>query len=252
MEEFNKFEAGSVDMTKSADKLIKQIKEINLPLIVTTIQKMTNTVSSTQYEKVVDIYRDEKVVFIIDECHRSQFDDIHKAINKHFTKAQYFGFTGTPRFIENKNQDGRVTADLFEKFLHSYLIKNAINDGNELDFSVEYVTTFTGEIDESNKTKVKAIDIDEVFMADERIELVTNHIIQNHNAKTRNGKYCEIFAVAGVPMLIKYYDELKKENSKLKIAANEHFEDLKQKVDGEMYSIVKNNIRICERCGCYF
>ena len=68
-------------------------------------------------------YRNEKVVFIIDECHRSQFGDMHKAIKMHFNRAQYFGFTGTPRFPENKSQDGRTTADIFEKCLHTYLIE---------------------------------------------------------------------------------------------------------------------------------
>ena len=76
---------------------------------------MSNAIKSPRYEKIMNQYRDDKVIFIIDECHRSQFGDMHKAINKHFNNAQYFGFTGTPRFEENKSQDGRVTADLFEK-----------------------------------------------------------------------------------------------------------------------------------------
>lgn len=216
--EFNKFEPNSVDTTDRTDTLVKQIKDINKRLIVTTIQKMANAIKNDKYAKIMDQYRDEKVVFIIDECHRSQFGDMHKAINKHFTNAQYFGFTGTPRFFENRSQEGRVTADLFEKCLHTYLIKDAISDGNVLGFSVEYIKTFDGDIDENDDTRVAAIDKEEVFMHYERIENVANHIINTHNGKTRNKEYTAIFTVQSIPMLVKYYDTFKKLNHDLKIA----------------------------------
>lgn len=215
--EFNKFEPDSVDTTDKTDTLVKQIKDINKPLIVTTIQKMANAIKSDRYSNIMEQYKDEKVVFIIDECHRSQFGDMHKAINKHFSNAQYFGFTGTPRFFENRSQEGRVTADLFEKCLHTYLIKDAISDGNVLGFSVEYIKTFDGDIDENDDTKVAAIDKEEVFMADERIELVSSHIIKNHNGKTRNKEYTSIFTVQSIPMLVKYYDKFKELDHDLKI-----------------------------------
>ena len=179
---------------------------------------MANAIKSEQYTKIMEKYKNDRVVFIIDECHRSQFGDMHKAINKHFNNAQYFGFTGTPRFLENKSQEGRVTADLFETCLHSYLIKDAISDGNVLGFSVEYIKTFDGDFDENDNEKVKAIDKEEVFMSDERIDLVANHIINNHNAKTRNKEYTAIFTVQSIPMLIKYYDKFKELNHDLKIA----------------------------------
>ena len=217
LEEFNKFEKDSVDTTDKTSTLVKQIKDVTKPLIVTTIQKMANAINSSQYASIMDKYKEDKVVFIIDECHRSQFGDMHKAINKHFVNAQYFGFTGTPRFLENKSQDGRVTADLFEKCLHNYLIKDAINDGNVLGFSVEYVQTFRGQYDENDEEKVHGIDTDEVYMDDERISLVANNIINNHNAKTRNREYTAIFTVQSIPMLIKYYDEFKKINHNLNI-----------------------------------
>ena len=217
--EFNKFEPDSVDTTDKTDTLVKQIKDINRPLIVTTIQKMANAIKNDRYSKIMEKYKDDKVIFIIDECHRSQFGDMHKAINKHFTNAQYFGFTGTPRLNENRSQDGRATADLFEKCLHSYLIKDAISDGNVLGFSVEYVSTFKGDFDENDDTKASAIDTEEVFMDDERISLVANHIINNHNAKTRNKEYTAIFTVQSIPMLVKYYDKFKELNHDLKIAS---------------------------------
>lgn len=217
LEEFNKFEKDSVDITDKTSTLVKQIKDVTKPLIVTTIQKMANAINSSQYASVMDKYKEDKVIFIIDECHRSQFGDMHKAINKHFVNAQYFGFTGTPRFEENKSQDGRVTADLFEKCLHSYLIKDAINDGNVLGFSVEYIKTIFGKYDEGDEEKVPGIDTDEVYMSDERISNIANNIIENHNAKTRNREYSGIFTVQSIPMLIKYYDEFKKINHNLNI-----------------------------------
>ncbi|CEI72580.1 type I restriction endonuclease subunit R [Romboutsia hominis] len=216
--EFNKFEPDSVDTTDRTDTLVKQIKDINKPLIVTTIQKMANAIKNDKYAKIMNQYREEKVVFIIDECHRSQFGDMHKAINKHFINAQYFGFTGTPRFFENRSQEGRVTADLFEKCLHTYLIKDAISDGNVLGFSVEYIKTFDGGFDEEDDEKVKAIDKEEVFMCDERINLVANHILDIHNAKTKNKQYTAIFTVQSIDMLVKYYDAFKAINHDLKIA----------------------------------
>ena len=216
--EFNKFEPDSVDTTDKTDTLVKQIKDINKPLIVTTIQKMANAIKNDKYANIMNEYKEEKVIFIIDECHRSQFGQMHKAINKHFKNAQYFGFTGTPRFFENRSQEGRVTADLFEKCLHTYLIKDAIKDGNVLGFSVEYIKTFDGGFDENDDEKVKAIDKEEVFMCDERIDLVANHIINIHNAKTKNKQYTAIFTVQSIPMLVKYYDKFKEINHDLKIA----------------------------------
>lgn len=132
-EEFNKFEAGSVDATDRTDILVKQMKDKNHQLIITTIQKMATAVKKPQYAKVMELYRNEKVVFIIDECHRSQFGDMHKDIVRHFQKAQFFGFTGTPRFEVNGKVEGKVTQTtekLFGECLHSYLIKDAIFDNN--------------------------------------------------------------------------------------------------------------------------
>ncbi|MCT8977344.1 type I restriction endonuclease subunit R [Clostridium sp. CX1] len=216
--EFNKFEENSVDTTDKTSTLINQIRDITKSLIVTTIQKMSNAINSAQYQSIMEKYKNEKVIFIIDECHRSQFGDMHKAINKHFKNAQYFGFTGTPRFEENKSQDGRVTADLFEKCLHSYLIKDAISDGNVLGFSIEYVKTFDGQFDEEDDTRVKTIDTNEVYMSEERISLIVNHIIKNHSLKTRNKEYTAILTVESIKALIKYYDKFNELDSDLRIA----------------------------------
>ncbi len=232
-EEFNKFEAGSVDATDRTDILVKQIKDKNRQLIITTIQKMANAVKRPQYAKVMDEYRNEKVVFIIDECHRSQFGDMHKDIVRHFAKAQFFGFTGTPRFEVNGKVEGKITQTtekLFGECLHSYLIKDAIFDNNVLGFHIEYIKTIEGAYDENDSTMTEAIDVGELYMADERMSLIANHIIQNHKAKTRNRQYTAIFAVQSIPMLIKYYDIFKSIKHDLNISgifsygANEDYE----------------------------
>lgn len=122
--EFNKFSKGSVDKTNNTSQLVHQLNDKRLSLIVTTIPKMSKAVQNnagalTQYKK-------DKVVFIIDECHKSQFGDMHRIIRQHFNNTQYFSFIGTPRFEENQSKDGRSTADIFGKYLHAYLIKDAI------------------------------------------------------------------------------------------------------------------------------
>lgn len=219
LDEFNKFDPGCVDMTNQTDKLIQQIKDSTRPLIITTIQKMANACTNPKYADVMNKYKDLKTIFIIDECHRSQFGDMHKQISKTFTKAQYFGFTGTPRFKENPSQDGRSTADIFEKCLHTYLIKDAIKDENVLGFSVDYMkfVEFNGNTEED--LMVEGIDTDEVFMADERVSLIASDIVKHHNIKTRDRKYNAIFTVSSIPLLIKYYDAFKELNTDLKIGA---------------------------------
>ncbi len=221
-EEFNKFEAGSVDATDKTTVLVRQMKDKNRQLIITTIQKMANAVKNPRYSSVMDIYKNEKVVFIIDECHRSQFGDMHKDIVRHFKNAQFFGFTGTPRFEVNGKVDGKVvqtTDKLFGDCLHSYLIKDAIFDNNVLGFHIEYINTIKGDYDETDFTMTEAIDVGELYMADERMSLIANHIVQNHKSKTRNRQYTAIFAVASIPMLIKYYDIFKNIDHDLNISA---------------------------------
>jgi len=214
IKEFKKFEADTLNITETTDKLVDQIKNINKPLIITTTQKMSNAVNSPKYKAILNQYRDEKVIFIIDECHRSQFGKMHRAIHQHFTKAQYFGFTGTPRFKENKSEDGSVTVDLFNKCLHKYLIKDAITDQNVLGFSVEYIETVKGYNHSSEEHKSED---DDVMMSEDRLHEVASHIVSNHSAKTRNREYTSIFAVQSIPMLMSYYDQFKKLNHNLKI-----------------------------------
>ena len=221
MREFNSFEEGCVDATDKTYVLAKQIKDPNKKFIISTIQKMAIAVKTDRYIKDLEAYRNEKVIFIIDECHRSQFGKMHNDVKKFFEKAQYFGFTGTPRFVENKSQDGRTTEDIFGERLHSYMIKEAIFDRNVLGFNIEYVSTYKGQFDIEDTELVEAIDRQEVLESDERVSLIANHIIDHHTTKTRisGNKYTAIFATSSIPMLVKYYDEFKKIKHNLKIAA---------------------------------
>lgn len=205
LEEFNKFEKDSVDRTSNTRKLLKQMSDPSRKLIVTTIQKMGRAIKSG--DPAMERYKEDKVIFIIDECHRSQFGSMHTQIKRHFRNAQYFGFTGTPRFEENASQDGRATADIFDECLHHYLIKDAIRDGNVLGFSVEYIKTF----DEINDSNIKE---SEIWMSEERVNEVAKHIAQNHHKKTRNQMYTGMLTVESIPMAFQYYrlfEKLKEE-----------------------------------------
>ncbi len=221
-EEFNKFEAGSVDVTDRTNVLVKQMRDKNRQLIVTTMQKMANAVKRPQYAKTMEAYKNEKVVFIVDECHRSQFGEMHKDIVRHFQNAQFFGFTGTPRFEVNGKTNGKITQTtemLFGECLHTYLIKDAIFDNNVLGFHIEYIKTMEGNFDWEDPTTADAIDVGELYLSDERMSLIANHIIQNHRAKTRNKQYTALFAVSSIPALIKYYDIFKMIKHDLNIGA---------------------------------
>ena len=221
MREFNAFEDGCVDATDKTFVLAKQIKDPNKKFIISTIQKMAIAVKSSRYQKDLEAYKHEKVIFIIDECHRSQFGKMHNDVKRFFEKAQYFGFTGTPRFVENKSQDGRTTEDIFGERLHSYMIKEAIFDHNVLGFNIEYISTYKGQYDIEDTELVEDIDRQEVLESDERVSLIANHIVDHHTTKTRisGNKYTAIFATSSIPMLVKYYDAFKRIKHNLKIAA---------------------------------
>ena len=219
LQEFNKFEANSVDNTDNTKILIKQIDDEHKHFIVTTIQKFAKAASMPKYKSIFAKYADDKIVIIFDECHRSTFGKQLNCIKKVFPHLQIFGFTGTPRFPQNKSQDGRTTADIFGKCLHTYLIKDAILDHNVLGFNVEYIKTFDGEYDPTDTTKVQDIDKQEVFDDPVRLKLIAEHIVKYHDIKTHNRKYNALFAVSSVDNLIRYYDIFKSLKTDLKIAA---------------------------------
>lgn len=221
IKEFNSFQEGSVDATTNTGNLVKQFGN-DTPLIVTTLQKLNTAISNAKHLKVMEGLKEKRMVFIFDECHRSQFGDTHKRITDFFGNVQMFGFTGTPIFAENaaKNALGkRTTKDLFGECLHKYVITDAIRDENVLKFSVEYIRTFKGK-EGVEDIEVEAIDTAEVMEAPARLEKIVDYILANHDRKTHSREFTAIMAVSNVRTLTAYYELFKH-----KKAAGEH--DLK-------------------------
>ena len=204
--EFNSFSKGSIDGTNNTDTLVKQLVGDN-KLIVTTIQKLNTAISKKKYlGKMADI-QNERVIFIFDECHRSQFGKTHDDIKKFFKSCQMFGFTGTPIFEDNAgtNEYGkRTTSMLFNECLHKYVITDAIRDENVLKFSIEYISTFKKK-ENILDINVEAIDEEEVMNAPQRLNNITDYIIGNHSRKTHNKEFTAILCVSSIPVLVEYY-----------------------------------------------
>jgi type I restriction enzyme, R subunit len=207
--EFDSFKKDCVDATENTRDLVAQFND-DTKLIVTTIQKLNNAISNRRYLQQMEKFRNEKIVFIFDECHRSQFGETHNRIKNFFSNTQLFGFTGTPIFADNavKNELGkRTTKELFGECLHKYVITDAIRDENVLKFAVEYVGRYKRketaiEID----IEVEDIDKQELMDSPKRLEKIVDHIIANHNRKTHNRDFSAMFCVSSVDALIKYYD----------------------------------------------
>lgn len=210
--EFNYFCPDSVDTTNNTKQLVTQMTGHN-NLIVTTIQKLNTAIKKPSHELAMSTLKDKPVIFIFDECHRSQFGETHKNIVKFFRNAQMFGFTGTPIFADNavSNQQGkRTTKDLFEECLHKYVITNAIADENVLKFSVEYWGSTQTNIDENN--------VDQEFYENpERISKIVDWIITNHHRKTHNKQFSAMLCVSNIGTLINYYETFKQKKHDLRI-----------------------------------
>lgn len=199
--EYEAFEPGAVDNTDNTYQLIKRLSG-DSKIIITTIQKLNCAVTRDYYNKHLQEVRNQKVVMIFDECHRSHFGDCHKNIVKFFNNLQIFGFTGTPIFAENAKQD-HTTAEVFGECLHRYLIKDAIADENVLGFLVEY---YKGQQDTD-------------LFNEKRMTEIAQFILTNFNKSTFDGEYNALFAIQSVPMLLKYYKIFKSLNPKIKIGA---------------------------------
>jgi len=206
IKEFNSFSEGSVDGTNNTTQLVKQFAD-DTPLIVTTLQKLNTAISNPRHLEKMEALQDKRMVFIFDECHRSQFGDTHNRIKAFFKNVQLFGFTGTPIFKDNaaKNALGkRTTKDLFDKCLHKYVITDAIRDENVLKFAIEYIRTVKQKEDVAD-IEVEAIDTAEVMEAPKRLEKITDYIIANHARKTHAKEFTAIFCVSNVKTLMAYY-----------------------------------------------
>lgn len=207
--EFNSFSKGSIDGTDNTKSLVKQLSD-DTKLIVTTIQKLNTAITKTHYLDKVEKLKHERIVFIFDECHRSQFGDTHKRIKSFFTNAQMIGFTGTPIFADNHNK-GQTTADLFDIRLHKYVITDAISDENVLRFSIEYVGKYKEKTWSRNDVDIQVEDIDtkELMESTERITKIVDYIIANHDRKTHHKEFTAMMCVSSVDVLTKYYDIFK-------------------------------------------
>ena len=197
MKEYDKFEKGAANSNTSTAVLKRQLENPDAKIIITTIQKLDKFIKKNQGHVVFD----KEIVIIFDECHRSQFGDMHKAITKAFKKYYLFGFTGTPIFEANSNSSGavnfRTTEQIFGRndvgnykngSLHCYTIVDAINDKNVLPFRIDYIKTMDKEPDIEDE-KVTDIDREKPFLAPERITKVVSYILNNFNRKTyRNEK----------------------------------------------------------------
>jgi type I restriction enzyme R subunit len=211
--EFNSFSKGCIDGTDNTKQLVQQFAD-DTKLIVTTIQKLNTAISKKQYLSKMSALQDERIVFIFDECHRSQFGETHNRIKAFFNNIQLFGFTGTPIFADNavKNELGkRTTTELFGECLHKYVITDAIKDENVLKFSVEYVGRYkrketATEID----IEVEDIDTKELMESPKRLEKIADYIVANHGRKTHNRDFTAMFCVSSIEVLIQYYDLLQK------------------------------------------
>lgn len=211
IKEFNSFSEGSVDATNNTKRLVEQFAD-DTPLIVTTLQKLNNAIHSEKYLSRMSDLQDKRMVFIFDECHRSQFGDTHNRIKAFFHNVQMFGFTGTPIFAANaaKNALGkRTTKDLFGECLHKYVITDAIRDENVLKFSIEYIRTVKQKNGVAD-IEVEAINTAEVMEAPTRLNNITDYIIANHNRKTHGREFTAFFCISNVKTLMAYYELLKK------------------------------------------
>lgn len=207
MNEFNAFKKDSVDVTDNTQSLVRQLTD-NTKLVLTTIQKLNNAVSE-RFAGKIEPLRHKKIVFIFDECHRSQFGETHERITKFFEKSQLFGFTGTPIFADNasKNEMGkRTTRDLFGNCLHKYVITDAIRDENVLRFGIEYVGKYKNKSKAFIDIEVEDIDKKEVLDSEKRINKIVDYIIAYHNQKTFSRDYSALLAVSSIDNVIQYYD----------------------------------------------
>ena len=221
MKEYDRFEKGAANGNTNTAVLQRQLEDPQARILVTTIQKLAVFIRKNPRHPVFK----QHVVIIFDECHRSQFGDMHTAIAKHFKNYHLFGFTGTPIFAANasagKHPDLRTTSQAFGDRLHTYTIVDAINDGNVLPFRIDYVSTMD-EREGIEDSEVRAIDRERAMGAPERIKNVVAYTLEHFDQQTKRNSYYSlkgqrvagfnsIFAVSSIPMAMKYYQEFRRQ-----------------------------------------
>ncbi|WP_261517987.1 type I restriction endonuclease subunit R [Campylobacter lanienae] len=221
MREYDRFEKGAANGNRNTKILQKQIEDDNAKIIVTTIQKLSEFVKRNPTHPAFQ----KHLVLIFDECHRSQFGDMHISIAKSFKNYHLFGFTGTPIFAKNainkSNLNLCTTEQVFGDKLHTYTIVDAINDGNVLPFRIDYVNTIKKK-DGIKDKEVARIDEAGALADDKRVKKIVEYIIEHFDQKTKRSSYYDLkgqringfnsmFAVASIDMAKKYYLEFKKQ-----------------------------------------
>lgn len=215
-DEFNKFQEGCVEQNANTAALVSRLESDDYAdkVIVTTIQKLgiaLDPSTKNKYYQRLERLKDKRIVFIFDECHRSQFGENHKAIKNFFPNAQLFGFTGTPIFVENSSYvrvNGQkaeyvTTKDVFQECLHQYTITHAISDNNVLRFKVEYYKNMP--------TFHKGTELETKPLSKNQI---VEHILDNHNKLTAQRRFNALLAVPSIPDAIRYYQVFKEEQEK--------------------------------------
>ena len=207
MKEYDRFEKGAANSNTSTKILTKQLEDNDVKIIITTIQKLSTFIKNN---KDHDVYN-KHVVLIFDECHRSQFGEMHTAIVKNFNNYHLFGFTGTPIFSANagssKNPHYRTTAQTFGDQLHTYTIVDAINDKNVLPFRVDYIKTMEMEEDITDEM-VWDINREKTYMAPERISKVSKYILDHFDQKTYRGDKTYVFnSLVNITEVVKAKDD---------------------------------------------
>ena len=204
MKEYDKFKKGAANSNTSTKVLQEQLEDPSTSIIITTIQKLDNFIKKNKGHELYN----EEVVLIFDECHRSQFGEMHKAITKAFKKYYIFGFTGTPIFAKNttthnKFPDLKTTEQVFGEKLHIYTIVDAIRDGNVLPFRIDTVNTIKAK-DTSENKEVFDIEREEALLNDERISKIVEYILNNFDRKTkRNSKAYEFSKLTNIDKVAK-------------------------------------------------
>jgi type I restriction enzyme, R subunit len=248
MKEYDKFEKGAANSNSSTSILKKQLEDSNAKIIITTIQKLDRFISKNKGHNIFDGH----IVLIFDECHRSQFGEMHTAITKAFNKYHLFGFTGTPIFAINSSSGGRVdlktTEQAFGDKLHTYTIVDAIADKNVLPFKVDYISTFREKENIEDK-KISNIDREAALSEPERISNIVKYILEHFDQKTKRNSFYKlkdrrlagfnsIFTVSSIDVAKKYYLEFKKQmeslpsDKQLKIATIFSYGTNEEEIDG--------------------
>lgn len=260
--EFNSFEAGCVDYTENSKKLLKKLdsKSIDDKLVITTIQKLNNVLKSNnkRAEKIIKKLENEDIVFTIDECHRSQAGKMHPLIKQKFKNAKFIGFTGTPIFEENADNQKQTTADIFEAApglnacLHQYMMKDAIADNNVLPFQVEYIRTVFGNIagldsamlDDPDYCYANGVNINQYYHDKTRMRKILMHIFKYHKTKRQpQGRlgsdiYTSLFAAERIQDAVDYY--------KMALEINKELPEEERLTFAVIFSTQENKDEDCE------